>query len=74
LLGALVQFGASFTFLRRSFLRDLGDDDPEPVIARILDACSEMASKPGDALAAALDELTAAVGAIERPALSGSAQ
>jgi hypothetical protein len=74
LLGALVQFGASFTFLRRSFLRDLGGDDPEPLIARILDACSEMASKPGDTLAAALDELTAAVGAIERPALSGSAQ
>jgi hypothetical protein len=65
LVAALARAGASFTFLRRSFLRDLDGRDPAPLVARIHAATTDAATAPRAVLDDALTELRARVDAIE---------
>jgi hypothetical protein len=59
LLGELARLRADFTFLRRSFYRDVAGRDPEAEVARIRAAVAAAFARPADAEAADRAELLA---------------
>lgn len=45
LVGEMLRLGAAFSFMRRSFVTDLGDGEPGPAIAAIRDRVDELARR-----------------------------
>lgn len=61
LVGEMLRVGASFSFMRRSFLNDLGDTDPGSAIEAIRDAAERLARRSATQVAADHADLVARV-------------
>ena len=66
LVGALARLGATFTFLRRSFLADVAGRDVTVEVPRILAAVEAARRRPSETVAADHDQLTAAVAGLSQ--------
>lgn len=70
LIGEMARLGCDFSFLRRSFHRDVQGRDPAVEVPRILDALHAAGLRPAGAIARDREELLAAVSARMSPGAS----
>jgi hypothetical protein len=61
LIGEMVRLQSDFSFLRRSFIRDIDGRDPSEEVARLLEAIEQARSRPAHLVAEQADEFRLAV-------------